>query len=95
MKFFNKAKLLIVSILLSTILASCSIVVPIEATGNPIGTKVGYSSAGFFLGINFDADLSIKSAAEQGGITKISTVEFKSESILGIYVQYYTIVTGE
>jgi len=34
-------------------------------------------------------------AAQNGGITKISTVDIKHKSILGIVVSYETIVTGE
>jgi len=43
----------------------------------------------------FGADASIQKAAQNGGITKISTVDIKHTSILGIVVSYETIVTGE
>jgi len=43
----------------------------------------------------FNADASIKSAAKNGGITKISTVDIKYGDILGIVQTYETIVTGE
>ncbi|CEN49216.1 conserved hypothetical protein [Capnocytophaga canis] len=43
----------------------------------------------------FDADASIKTAAKNAGITKISTVDIKHKSFLGLIVTVETIVTGE
>jgi predicted nucleic acid-binding protein len=40
-------------------------------------------------------DASIASAAKEGGITKISTVDSDNFSVLGIYATNCTIVTGE
>ena len=40
-------------------------------------------------------DASIKTAAKNGGISKISTVDVKNTSYLGIVNQVETIVTGE
>lgn len=92
-----RSKFLVLAIALSlTALASCSITMPVAATSNSIGNKVGMAKASGFLGILFfDADASIKTAAKNGGITKISTVDIKSSSLLNILVSYETIVTGE
>jgi hypothetical protein len=77
-------------------LASCSLTLPVNATSNPVGSKVGTATATGFLGILFfDADASIQSAAKKGGITKISTVDLKQTSLLGLIVTFETIVTGE
>jgi hypothetical protein len=77
-------------------LSSCSITLPVAATSNPVGAKVGSATAPVFLGVFvFDGDASIKSAAKNGGITKISTVDMKQFTILNIYSTYTTIVTGE
>jgi hypothetical protein len=43
----------------------------------------------------FDQDASIRAAAKNGGITRISTVDIKHTSMLNIIVTYETIVTGE
>jgi len=75
--------------------SSCSITMPVTATSNPVGSKVGKSTATVVLGFAFDEDASIKSAAKQGGISKISTVDIKTKSILGLVVTYETIITGE
>ena len=79
-----------------TTLSSCSITLPVAATSNPIGSKVGMQSADvFFRILSFGSDASIRTAARNGGITKISTVDIKTMDVLGIYQQVTTIVTGE
>jgi len=78
------------------LLSSCSIVVPVAATSNPVGNKVGTAKATVYLGfLALDQDASIKTAAQNGGITKISTVDMKQGNVLGIIWTYETIVTGE
>ena len=77
-------------------MSSCALTLPINATSNPIGPKVGTASATGFLGILFfNADASIRTAAKNGGITKVSTVDLKQRNILGLLITYETIVTGE
>lgn len=89
-------KLVLATALVGIFMASCSIILPVNATSNPVGTKVGTSEAKVYLGVlAFDQDASIKTAAKNGGITKISTVDIKTSNILGIIITYETIVTGE
>lgn len=93
-----KIKLIVAAIALSIIafLSSCSLTMPAAATSNPIGSKVGTASAtGFFGILFFNADASIRTAAKNGGITKVSTVDVKMSNVLGIIITYETIVTGE
>jgi len=85
------AGLLIVS------LNACSVTtrLPAMVTDNPAGEKEGRATVKvignvFVLG----GDLSIRTAAENGGITKISTVDYEVKS--GLFVsKHTTIVTGE
>jgi uncharacterized protein YdbL (DUF1318 family) len=78
------------------IMSSCSLTLPVNATSNPVGSKVGTAKATGYLGVLFfDADASIRTAAKNGGITRISTVDIKSGNILGLVITYETIVTGE
>ncbi len=82
------------------VLVGCTSVTPIGATSNSVGSKVGESTATFlFGGPAFGiplggGDVSIQTAAQNGGISSISTVDQK-------IVNYYfmtkvsTIVTGE
>ena len=77
-------------------LSSCAVTLPVNATSNPVGSKVGTAVATGYLGVLFfDQDASIRTAARNGGITRISTVDIKSTSVLNIVVTYETIVTGE
>ena len=93
---FNFFPKLFVAAALATALTSCSLTLPAAATSNPVGKKVGTATATGYLGVLFfGADASIQKAAQNGGITKISTVDIKQTSILGIVVSYETIVTGE
>lgn len=77
-------------------LSSCSITMPVNATSNPVGNKVGMSSGTCFLGmLCFGVDASIQTAAANGGISKISTVDLRTKNVLNLITTYETIVTGE
>lgn len=89
-------KKIIAAVVLAATMASCSLTLPVTATSNNVGTRVGTSKATGYLGtLFFDADASIRTAAKNGGIKKISTVDVKYSTILGLIVTYETIVTGE
>lgn len=78
------------------VLTSCSITLPVSATSNALGSKQGKASGTcFFYQLCFGADASVQQAARNGGITKISTVDLQTKSVLGIIVTYTCIVTGE
>jgi len=79
------------------LLSSCSVTLPVTATSNPVGSKVGVAKSNQILGFFPDGgDMSIQTAAKNGGIKKISTVDFKHKMIfLNIFISHETIVTGE
>lgn len=79
----------------AVVLSSCSITMPVNATSNPVGDKVGTASATIVLGLYFNQDASIQRAAKNGGIKEISTVDIKQTNILGMVWMYETIVTGK
>lgn len=88
--------MLSLAVVATAMFSSCSITLPVTATSNAVGSKVGHATGMVYLGVlSFGADASIKTAAKNGGITKISTVDIKRTSILGIVGSYETIVTGE
>lgn len=92
----NKIKVLLITLATAGIMTSCSLTLPVAATSNPVGSKVGTASGTGFLGVLFfGADASIQTAAKNAGITKISTVDIKRDDILGLITTYTTIVTGE
>ena len=77
-------------------LSSCTITMPRTATSNPVGAKVGTSEADTFLFlICFGGDYSIKTAAKNGGITRISTVDVKLFNVLNVYQKWTCLVSGE
>lgn len=74
---------------------SCAVTLPVNATSNEVGSKVGMAKATGYLGVLwFNQDASIQKAAKQAGISKISTVDLKQTDILGIIQTYECIVTG-
>lgn len=80
----------------TAMLSSCSITLPVNATSNSVGSKVGESSGVCYLGfLCLGVDASIKTAAKKGKISKISTVDYQNNNILGLIVTHKTIVTGE
>ncbi len=92
----KKLKFMALAFAFGLFLASCSLTLPVNATGYAVGNKIGIAKATGYLGILFfNADASIKTAAKNGGITRISSVDIKHTSMLGIIVTYETIVSGE
>ncbi|MBE9541537.1 MAG: hypothetical protein KAS98_11745 [Deltaproteobacteria bacterium] len=43
----------------------------------------------------YNGNSSIATAAENGGITKITSVDTEIKSILFVYIEYKTVVRGE
>lgn len=92
----RKSKKFFALLAVVAMMSSCALTLPVNATSNSVGSKVGTAKATGYLGmLFFDADASIRTAARNGGITKISTVDIKQTSLLGLIVTYETIVTGQ
>lgn len=83
-------------LIIAFMVSSCAISVPMVATNNK-SIKEGRASVSSFFGFTpMNADLSIKTAAENGGIKKVATVDILVESkLLGIQQKVTTVVTGE
>ncbi len=66
-------------------------VVPEAVTGNAVGSKCGTAKAMSILGVVALGDAGINTAAKNGGITRISHVDAKTFSILGVFttVEYF------
>lgn len=65
------------------------------ATSNTMGSKVGESCAVSYLGLIGLGDASVSTAAKTAGITKVSAVDSRNTSILGVIAKNCTVVTGE
>ena len=93
---YNSLKTIAGALVVAVIVSSCALTLPVTATSNSVGSKVGTAQAtGYFGALFFNQDASIRSAAKNGGISKISTVDIKTSSLFNLVVKYETIVTGE
>lgn len=68
---------------------------PLTATSNKIGPKVGESHTISVLGLVAVGDGGVQEAANKAGIKKISTIDTKTMSVLGLFTKITTVVTGE
>lgn len=91
----NKIKSIVAVVAVLFLTASCAITLPVNATSNTVGSKVGTAKGTVVFGLSFNQDASIQTAAKNGGITKISTVDIKYGNTLYLIQTYETIVTGE
>jgi len=91
----KKIKNLLLFVSVASILASCSVAGPLMVTNHTIGSKRGEASRKIFLNITFGhTDLGAITAAKNGGVKKIATVDWKVKG--GMFSKtYYTTVTGE
>ena len=68
---------------------------PAAVTSNELGTKVGQAKAVSVLGIAAAGDAGIEKASKQAGITKVSHVDKKVVSVLGLFTKVTYTVYGE
>lgn len=68
---------------------------PVSVTSNPLGSKKGEATATSVLGWFAFGDASVQKAAKDGGITKISHIDQKSTSVLGLFAKYTITVYGD
>jgi hypothetical protein len=68
------------------------------AEKGPIGSKVGEATSSYFLGLwsSKGQENNIKKAAENGGIKKVTQVEYIDQAIfMGLFIKHTTRVYGE
>lgn len=68
---------------------------PVTATESSADSKVGKSVCTTILGLVATGDCSIDAAKANGGISSVSSVDYETFNILGIYSTYTTIVKGK
>ncbi|MBR5855197.1 MAG: TRL-like family protein [Paludibacteraceae bacterium] len=68
---------------------------PAAVTSNELGTKVGQAKAVSVLGIAAAGDAGIEKASKKAGITKVSHVDKKVVSVLGLFTKVTYTVYGE
>ena len=85
----------LIAILTLGLAVSCTTSHPVAIDGN-IGSKRGESTGQIICGLIFLGKGDILDAAQNGGITHVSTVDVRQTVILGgLYVKSTTIVSGE
>ena len=67
---------------------------PVSGNQGASGNKTGEASCMSLLGILATGDCSVSTAAKNGGITQVQSVDTRVDSILGIINSYTTIVKG-
>ena len=102
----KKSLLLLAGIAAATMFSGCAstipqgiiytdVKVPVSATANETGSKVGISTCKSFVGFVTIGDASVEAAKKNGGITKVVSVDWKAKSVLGLVGEYECIVRGE
>jgi TRL (tRNA-associated locus)-like protein len=66
---------------------------PVSGVPGP-HAKTGEACATSILGLIATGDASISAAMNNGGITDVSTVDYRLDNVLGIYATYCTVVKG-
>lgn len=90
-------KVLIALIVLALfVVVGCSTTLPVNATSNPLGSKVGEAKGTYLFNCIplLGADSGIQRAARKGNISKISTVDQKVTCYF-FWTDVTTVVTGE
>ena len=86
--------------LAATMLTSCATINSGAALAEkaPIGQKVGEAKSTYFLGLwsSQGEQNNIQQAAQNGGIKKVTQVEYVDQSVLfGLFIKHTTRVYGE
>lgn len=68
---------------------------PEAVTSNDVGSKVGTANATSILGLVAIGNGGVNKAAKEAGITKISHVDVKTVSILGLFTTQKYFVYGD
>ena len=83
-----------VALAAGAMLASCTVTQPVAVTSNPVGNKCGEATTTLIMGIG-GANNGINKAVKNGGITRISHVDYSQFTVLGVYTKMTTRVYGE
>ena len=88
------------AILSASMLTSCATINSGAALAEkaPIGQKVGETQSTYFLGLwsSNGQQNNIQQAAKNGGITKVTQVEYVDQAVLfGLFIKHTTRVYGE
>lgn len=84
------------AIVVAIITTSCSITLPVAASGAAIGDKVGESSTVILFGIQLNKSYGVVEAARVGGIKgSVAIVDEKTTNYAGLFIKKTLIVNGK
>lgn len=97
---------LIITALMAAGLAGCAtpypmgnlltnVTLPVSATDEGPGAKVGEASCASYFAMVSTGDCGLEAAKQNGGISKISHVDWHAHNILGVIGHYKVIVHGD
>jgi len=82
-------------VLVAALCASCTVTEPVAATGPLDGGKRGTATVVKVCGFVLSGDGSTATAAKNGTVRYVQTVDVRHTNLLGIYKRSVTVVTGE
>lgn len=68
---------------------------PLNATNASSSARIGTSTCKSILGWFATGDCSIQAAKKNGNISTVSSVDYKTKNILGLYAEVTTTVQGQ
>jgi hypothetical protein len=66
-----------------------------QVTENGLASKRGEACATSILGLVTTGDASVATAAKNGGITKVASVDHQFQNMLGFFAKYCVVVSGQ
>ena len=78
-----------------SIFASATVGVHAAPEGSLTGSKTGKSCVASYLGWIAVGDASMATVTQDAGITAVKTIDMETFSILGLYSELCTVVTGD
>jgi hypothetical protein len=66
-----------------------------QVTENGLASKRGEACATSILGLVTTGDASVATAAKNGGISKVASVDHQFQNMLGFYSKYCVVVSGQ
>lgn len=80
------------------LVTSCSTTIPMAGATGTVGSKTGEASQTWIYYIPLAGEGGIAQAAQNGGISRVGTVDYRIDFPFSVFIPYYvttTVVTGE
>ena len=94
----KKALMLLAAAVVALFVASCSSVLPVAGATGTVGSKTGEAKQAFVFGFPLKGEGGVMQAAQNGGITKVGTIDLRIDWPASPVIPYHvitTVVSGE